>query len=67
VANPSSTLKQQAQQLIDHLPDAATWDDLIERARFLKAIEEGVDATDRGEFADDEDVRRAFARWGIKA
>jgi hypothetical protein len=30
MAKPASTLKQQAHQLIDHLPDNATWDDVIE-------------------------------------
>jgi len=61
------TLKQKAQELIDHLPDTATWDDLIEEAHFRKAVEEGIAAADRGHFASDEDVRIAFARWGVKA
>lgn len=61
------TLKQQAHALIDQLPDTATWDDVIEEARFRKAVEEGIAEADRGEFASDEDLRRAFARWGVKA
>jgi predicted transcriptional regulator len=39
---------------------------VIEQTRFLKAVEEGVAAADRGEFANGEDVRKAFAHWGVK-
>ncbi|MGB0954503.1 MAG: hypothetical protein ACPGZP_00720 [Panacagrimonas sp.] len=58
-------LKQQARELIDQLPDGATWDDLIEQARQRQAIETGIAAADRGEFASSEEVRAAFARWGV--
>ena len=58
-----AVFKQEAHQLIDQLPDSATWDDLIECARFQKAIEEGTAAADRGEFASDAEVRRVFAKW----
>ena len=67
MVNTALTLKQKAHELIDHLPDTATWDDVIEEARLRKAVEEGIAAADRGEFASDEEVRSAFARWGVKA
>lgn len=67
MANTASTLKQKAHALIDRLPETATWDDVIEEARFRKAVEEGIAQADRGEFASEEDVRRAFAHWGVKA
>ncbi|HNV09441.1 MAG: hypothetical protein IPK54_06805 [Dokdonella sp.] len=63
----SAVFKQHAHMLVERLPDSATWDDLIEQVRFHKAVEEGLAATDRGEFASDEDVRRVFARWGVDA
>lgn len=65
-SNAAATLKQKAHELIDQLPDTATWDDVIEEARFRKAVEEGIAAADRDDFASDEDVRQAFARWGVK-
>lgn len=65
--NRASTLKQRAHELIDHLPESATWDDVIEEARFRKAVEEGLEEADRGEFATEEEVRQAFARWTGKA
>jgi predicted transcriptional regulator len=63
----AAVFKQEAHQLVDRLPDSATWDDLIECARFQKAIEEGAAALDRGEFASDEEVRRVFAKWSKDA
>lgn len=62
---PTDNLSQQVHRLADQLPPNATWDDVIERARFLKAVQEGVEAADRGEFASDEDVRRVFRKWGV--
>ncbi|HEX6833650.1 MAG TPA: hypothetical protein VF132_08955 [Rudaea sp.] len=61
----AAVFKQEAHRLIDELPDSASWDDLIEQARFHKAVEEGFAAADRGEFASDEDVRRVFRKWGV--
>lgn len=60
-------LSQQVHELADHLPPGATWDDVIEQARFRKAVQEGIAAADRGEFASDEDVRRVFRKWGVDA
>lgn len=59
----AAVFKQVARKLIDGLPESATWDDLIECARFQKAIEEGAQALDRGEFASDEEVQRVFEKW----
>ena len=59
-------LKQRAHQLIDELPEHATWDDVIEEARFRKSVEDGIDAADRGDFVSPEELRAAFAKWGVK-
>ncbi len=64
--NAVPSFKEQAHALIDQLPDTASWEDVIEKARFRKAVEDGVAAADRGEFASDEEVRTAFAEWGVK-
>lgn len=60
----TSDLSLQVHQLADQLPADATWDDVIEQARFRKSVRDGVAAADRGEFATDEEVRRAFKKWG---
>jgi hypothetical protein len=57
--------KQEAHKLVDQLPDSAGWDDLAERARFLAAVERGIEAADRGDLANPERVRAMFARWGV--
>lgn len=60
-----ANLSQEVHELADGLAPDATWDDVIEQARFRKAVQEGVAAADRGEFASEEDVRRVFAKWGV--
>jgi predicted transcriptional regulator len=49
------------------IPLEPSWDDVIEEARFRKAVELGIAAADRGAFATGEEVRSAFARWGVKS
>jgi predicted transcriptional regulator len=63
----STVFKQEAHKLIDTMPETATWDDLAEKARFLAAVERGVEAADRGEFASPDRVREMFAKWGLDA
>ena len=58
-------LRQQVHQIADQLAPEATWDDVIEQARFRKAVQEGIAAADRGEFASDEQVRRVFQKCGV--
>ena len=62
----AASVKHELHHLADMLPENATWDDVIEELRFRRAVEAGVRAADRGAFATDEDVRAAFARWGVK-
>lgn len=50
----------------EQLPDDATWDDVIERIRFRQAVAEGKAAADRSEFASEDEVRRVFAKYGVK-
>jgi predicted transcriptional regulator len=40
---------------------------LEEESWQVAAIEEGVRQADAGNFADDEEVRAAFSRWGVNA
>ena len=58
-------LRQQVDQIAVRLSVEATWDDVIQQARFRKAVQEGIAAADRGEFASDEEVRRVFQKWGV--
>ena len=58
-------IKETLHQLADQLADDATWDDVMEKVRFRKAVERGIRAADRGEFATADEVKAAFKRWGV--
>lgn len=63
-----SEVKQEALKLIDALPESADWDDVVrvvDHARFPQAVEAGIVAAERGEFASRERVREVFAKWGV--
>lgn len=66
MSTSAESLGQQLHKLADQLPRNATWDDVIEEARFRKAVEAGIAAADRGAFAKNAEVREAFAKWGVK-
>jgi predicted transcriptional regulator len=56
----SINLKQQAHQLIDQLPDGATWDDVVYEMAVRRSIERGLADADAGRLTDIKDVRREF-------
>lgn len=60
----AANLREQVHELADHLPDNATWDDLMEEIRFRRAIEAGIKAAERGDFVNKEQVRETFKNWG---
>ena len=65
-----SAIKQEAHKLIDTLPEAASWDDVVRaivEARFHEAVREGIAAAERGDFASPERVKAMFAKWGVDA
>ena len=55
-----SPLKQQAHALIEHLPDTATWDDVVYEMAVRRSIECGLADADAGRLTDVKDVRREF-------
>lgn len=57
---PATPLKQQAHALIDHLPDTATWDDVLHEMAVRRSIERGLADADAGRLTDVQDVRREF-------
>lgn len=44
-----STVKQKVLQVVEGLPDTATFEDVIERLCFLVKVEEGLRQSDAGE------------------
>ncbi|HEY3859149.1 MAG TPA: hypothetical protein VGM47_05990 [Gammaproteobacteria bacterium] len=52
--------KEQAQKLLDQLPDTVTWDDVVYEMAVRRSIERGLADADAGRLTDVEDVRREF-------
>ena len=54
------SIKQEARRLLDDLPDAATWDDLMCRIYVRQAIEAGIKDSDADRTVDVKEVRKKF-------
>ena len=51
------SVKQEAQRLLDELPENATWDDLMYRIYVRQAIEAGLRDSEAGRVVDVQEVR----------
>jgi len=60
MATASLTVKQQAHELLQHLPDDATWDDVVYQMAVRRSIERGLADARAGRGADLKDVRAEF-------
>jgi predicted transcriptional regulator len=56
----AANIKQQAHQLLDSLPDNATWEDVMYRIYVRQAIDAGVKDSDAGRTMDVKEVRKRF-------
>ena len=54
------TLREQAHELVDALPDNATWDDLMERIYVRQRISAGLRDVEDGRVVSVTEVRRRF-------
>jgi predicted transcriptional regulator len=55
-----STVKEEARELIDSLPDQATWDDLMYTFYIRQKVDTGLKAAGEGDVVSHEEVRRRF-------
>jgi predicted transcriptional regulator len=53
-------IKEEAQRLVEKLPDNATWDDLMHEIYVRQAIEAGLADSEAGKLTSSEDVRSKF-------
>jgi len=53
-------VKQQAQSLIEKLPDNCTWDDIMQQVYVILAIEAGLADSQAGRVKSVEEVRSQF-------
>ena len=56
----TETIKQKAHQLLDKLPDSASWEDVMYRIYVRQAIEAGVKDSDQARTTDVSEVRKRF-------
>lgn len=56
----TESIKAQAHQLVDNLPDSATWEDVMYRIYVRQAIDAGIKDSDEGRTIDVKEVRRRF-------
>jgi hypothetical protein len=54
------SLKQQAHELIDRLPDTATWDDVVYEVAVRRSIERGIADADAGRLIEVGELRKEF-------
>lgn len=55
-----SEVKEQAKQLIEQLPEQATWDDLMYEIYVRQKIEAGLEDVRQGRVVSHEEVKRHF-------
>jgi len=60
----SKNIKEDARQLLDNLPENATWEDLMYEIYVRQAIEAGIEDSDAGRTMDVAEVR---AKFGLPA
>ena len=56
----TQSIKEQAYQLLDNLPDSASWEDVMHRIYVRQAIEAGIKDSDEGKTVDVKEVRKRF-------
>ncbi len=62
----AANIKEALRTLADQLPEGATWRDVAYEAFVRQEIEAGLEEARRGEFATDDEVKSAFAKWGVQ-
>jgi predicted transcriptional regulator len=55
--------KEAVRRLLDELPDEVTLDDIQYHIYVQQAIQQGLDAADRGELVDQKEIEQRMAKW----
>jgi predicted transcriptional regulator len=57
------TAKQEAIDVINHLPDTANWDDIVYQLWVLKKIHQGLEQAELGQGINTEELLREIEKW----
>jgi predicted transcriptional regulator len=60
----SSAAKQLLREALEHVPDDATVEDVMERLYFLAKVARGLEAADRGDVVPHDEIEREFLTGG---
>ena len=61
-----STAKQATQEILQELPDDATFDDIMYRLYVRSKIEHGLKEADAGNLIDQEEAERQMEKWLVE-
>jgi predicted transcriptional regulator len=62
----AANIREALHNLAEQLPEDATWKDVAYEAYVRQEVEAGLEEVRHGEFATDEEVKSAFAKWGVQ-
>ncbi len=57
------TIKDEARQLIERMPDDTTWEDIMYAVYVRMKIDRGLQEADEGDVIPQEEVERRLAHW----
>ncbi len=55
--------KEEVRELLENLPEDASYEDIQYHIYVRQAIQRGVEAADRGELVEQEEIERRMAKW----
>jgi predicted transcriptional regulator len=56
----TESIKAKVRQLVENLPDSATWEDVMHQIYVRQAIDAGIKDSDEGRTLDVKEVRKRF-------
>lgn len=62
----AANIRDALHALAEQLPEGATWKDVAYEAYVRQEVEAGLEEARRGEFASGEELKSAFAQWGVQ-
>jgi predicted transcriptional regulator len=62
----AETIRDKVHHLAEQLPPDATWRDVLYEAYVRAETEAGLAEAEKGDFASDDEVKSAFAEWGVR-
>lgn len=56
-------IKEQANKIIQNLPDDATWDDLMAEIYFKQNVDKGLSDLTKGKTLSHDEAKKRLAKW----